>query len=914
MNTGTILKLRCFASLGLLLIVAATLWGDEPDSRLRTPGGPIATIHLKNGSYCTGALIDTQSGESLRWQGADFTSPFTFSIDAVNAVRFPVPEKLPQPEGDFCFELNGGDLLFGSLKSLDGEQVVVDATELGQLHVDRRIVRRMFRCADGDMVYFGPSGLQGWQAAIAGPAAFREEAGQLVAEQKGAAIRRDFAAPPLACFEFELSWTKRPDFDLAVGAGPDTRSAQRAFHFEVWDDKLIVRRATEHEADVASLQQIEPGPGRAHFSAFLDQQKGRIIVFSPAGEKLADLTVATGKPQPHGGIQLVNKSGDVRLERLRITRWNGNAPHPAAHDKARIHGPDGAVVYGELKSYDPVRAELVVAADSGEQRIPSSQAHDVFLSAPEQAAPSGVRVIHQSGLRVTGELAKVDDQGVWLKRPGIRETIVSPLAALHALTVLQNLVRAPESSGRSGRLELETARLSGCLVDGVEGDQGCLVWQPDFSSTASPLAPGISARILYRDPPPPTPVVRSTRILSAPNVRRPLSLLEMESKAMATARRARSSESVLHLRSGDTFSCTVTGIDEKGVEFKSAVSDSTFVPHAEIKVLELMPEAAPVAIDKVKKERLLTLPRMQRDNPPTQFIRAANGDYLRGRLISMDDKLLCVEVRLETRTLLRQNVARIIWLHPDELDPDAKPALDTPLGTRVQALPADGNRLTFLADKLEGSILSGRSDLLGNCRVDLNRIDQLLIGAAIEESASTLAFHQWKLTSAREPLPAPDGDGSDSEGLQSALVGKPAPDFELELLSGAKFRLSRERGSIVVLDFWASWCEPCLRTMPQVETVSQEFAGDGVKLISVNQQEMPERVRDVLERLKLKAAVALDREGLIGEKYGAITIPLTVIVDRDGNVARVFSGGDGTFAERLRTALQQVARGPQKSE
>jgi peroxiredoxin len=388
----------------------------------------------------------------------------------------------------------------------------------------------------------------------------------------------------------------------------------------------------------------------------------------------------------------------------------------------------------------------------------------------------------------------------------------------------------------------------------------------------------------------------------------------MENKARAAARRPQTNQPILHLRTGDTFACSVTAIDEKGIAFKSAIGDSTFVPHAQVKALELMPEAEQVTIDRLKKERLLTLPRMQRDNPPTQLIRAVNGDYLRGRLVLMDDKELRVEVRLEIRTVLRSDVARIIWLHPDELDPDAKPARETQEATRVQVLPSDGNRLTFLADKLEGSTLSGKSALLGNCRVDLKEIDQLLVGGAIEESAATLAFHQWKLTPALEPLAAPDGEGNDGDGLQSVLVGKPAPEFELELLDGTKFRLSRERGNIVVLDFWASWCGPCLQTMPQVESVTREFSGTGVKLIAVNQQEMPDRIRDVVERLDLKAAVALDSEGLIGERYGAITIPLTVIIDRDGNVARVFSGGGATFGERLRTALGQVAGDSQNSE
>ena len=125
---------------------------------------------------------------------------------------------------------------------------------------------------------------------------------------------------------------------------------------------------------------------------------------------------------------------------------------------------------------------------------------------------------------------------------------------------------------------------------------------------------------------------------------------------------------VLHLRCGDTIPGSVTSIDEKGVTFHTAVTDATFVPHSQVQALELMPEAKSATIARQKKERLLTVPRMQRDNPPTQLIRSADGDYLRGRLIAMDETQLQVEVHLETKTVPRESVARIIWLHPDGSD------------------------------------------------------------------------------------------------------------------------------------------------------------------------------------------------------------------------------------------------------
>ncbi len=110
---------------------------------------------------------------------------------------------------------------------------------------------------------------------------------------------------------------------------------------------------------------------------------------------------------------------------------------------------------------------------------------------------------------------------------------------------------------------------------------------------------------------------------------------------------------MLHLRCGDTIPGLVTRIDERGIEFRSTVSDATFVPHEQIQAIELMPEAKSTTIVKQKKERLLTVPRMQRDSPPTQLIRSDDGDYLRCRLLSMNETELHVEVRLEEKVLPR---------------------------------------------------------------------------------------------------------------------------------------------------------------------------------------------------------------------------------------------------------------------
>lgn len=371
----------------------------------------------------------------------------------------------------------------------------------------------------------------------------------------------------------------------------------------------------------------------------------------------------------------------------------------------------------------------------------------------------------------------------------------------------------------------------------------------------------------------------------------------------------------LYLRSGDTIPCQVTRIDEEGVYFNSPMTTSTFVPHAEIKAMELAPLQLRVLVGKVKRERLLTLPRMQKDSPPTHLIRSRSGDYIRGRLVGMDGETLRVELRLEERQIDRREVAYVIWFHPDELEgAQAAPAGGNQAPaergeTRLQAVRSDGTRLTFRAERLTEGVLKGRSDVLGPCEVVLSEVDRLILGASVEREAAELAAQRWKLKPAAEPRIADAETGEGPSGLESSLVGRPAPDFELELLNGGRFHLAKEKGKVVILDFWATWCGPCLQTMPQVERVAAEFKDQGVRLVAVNLQESPDEIRGMLERHQLGPEVALDRDGVVAHRYGANAIPQTVVIGRDGVIERLYVGAAPGFEQALREALRQVVSG-----
>ena len=195
--------------------------------------------------------------------------------------------------------------------------------------------------------------------------------------------------------------------------------------------------------------------------------------------------------------------------------------------------------------------------------------------------------------------------------------------------------------------------------------------------------------------------------------------------------------------------------------------------------------------------------------------------------------------------------------------------------------------------------------MLGACRVELNDVDKLLIGEAIEQEAQSLPYQRWNLQPALEPKFAQANAGG-LPGIESELVGKPAPDFELETLDGQRFRLSDQRNKIVVLDFWATWCGPCVQMLPQLVPAVAKYRDRNVVLLAVNAQETPEAIRAMLSRLQLKMAVGLDRDGVVAEKYAAVAIPQTVIIDADGKIARLFVGGGPQYVDQLSAALEAV--------
>jgi peroxiredoxin len=148
-------------------------------------------------------------------------------------------------------------------------------------------------------------------------------------------------------------------------------------------------------------------------------------------------------------------------------------------------------------------------------------------------------------------------------------------------------------------------------------------------------------------------------------------------------------------------------------------------------------------------------------------------------------------------------------------------------------------------------------------------------------------------------------------GVALAGVGKgqKAPDFSLPTLSGPKLSLSSLRGSVVIIDFWAQWCEPCKKELPELQKLAKEFGDKDVVILAVNLDKTKENAQRLAHQLGLTIPVLLDPSGSVAGMYDLPKMPTSFLVDKRGIVRYVHEGFDGSAdVDRFRKEISELAR------
>lgn len=139
----------------------------------------------------------------------------------------------------------------------------------------------------------------------------------------------------------------------------------------------------------------------------------------------------------------------------------------------------------------------------------------------------------------------------------------------------------------------------------------------------------------------------------------------------------------------------------------------------------------------------------------------------------------------------------------------------------------------------------------------------------------------------------------------------PAPELRAHDVAGAPRTLADFRGKVVVLNFWASWCPPCLREMPSLERLRAKMAGRPLEIVAVDSAESPEDVKAYLAKMSLGFPVLLDADSINTRRWKVFVLPTTFLLDAEGRVRHVLAGPtEWDEGEGLRTIESLLAEMP----
>ena len=136
------------------------------------------------------------------------------------------------------------------------------------------------------------------------------------------------------------------------------------------------------------------------------------------------------------------------------------------------------------------------------------------------------------------------------------------------------------------------------------------------------------------------------------------------------------------------------------------------------------------------------------------------------------------------------------------------------------------------------------------------------------------------------------------------------PHFQTRTPEGVPVSLADFRGRVVLVNFWASWCVPCLEEMPAFEQLHRDFAPEGLTVLGINLKEEEQIIRDFGRLLGLTFALVLDPKGEISSAYGVVALPVTFLLGRDGRPVALAVGKREWAGEEARALIRLLLAEP----
>jgi thiol-disulfide isomerase/thioredoxin len=194
------------------------------------------------------------------------------------------------------------------------------------------------------------------------------------------------------------------------------------------------------------------------------------------------------------------------------------------------------------------------------------------------------------------------------------------------------------------------------------------------------------------------------------------------------------------------------------------------------------------------------------------------------------------------------------------------------------------------------------------------KLDDALFALETTEALKEKGFKEVEFEMPGFPIDLAAGDGGDAKAMPAppgltVKVGDPAPDFKLTDLDGKEVTLASLKGKVVLLDFWATWCGPCVAAMPTMQKLHDEYQSKGVVVLGVNTwEQMPQAAKDYIAKKNYTYGCLLKGDEL-AEAYGVPGIPTLVVIGKDGKVVEIEVGLADPSGAGLRKVLDAALGG-----
>lgn len=138
-------------------------------------------------------------------------------------------------------------------------------------------------------------------------------------------------------------------------------------------------------------------------------------------------------------------------------------------------------------------------------------------------------------------------------------------------------------------------------------------------------------------------------------------------------------------------------------------------------------------------------------------------------------------------------------------------------------------------------------------------------------------------------------------------VGDAVPSFTANSLDGSKtVDINQLEGKVVFVDFWASWCTPCLKSLPEFEKLQTSFANQDVVVLAINLDEDPKSAEKFINKLNVTYDILADNTGQIPEAFGVSTMPSSYIIDKAGVIQYVHKGYKAGDVDKIKSKIEQL--------